>query len=80
MPRSSASLGGRHRRTAHRRCATPAIDARAIHAKPEKPGFEVIVRGICALRQIALMLREFRSHLQPERVWRYSSMPVTACN
>ncbi|MBK8384216.1 MAG: SUMF1/EgtB/PvdO family nonheme iron enzyme [Candidatus Accumulibacter sp.] len=46
----------------------PGNDARAIAAKLEKLGFEVIVREDLRTRQIAPMLREFRSHLQPGSV------------
>ena len=46
----------------------PGNDAHAIAAKLEKLGFEVIVREDLRTRQIAPMLREFRSHLQPESV------------
>ena len=46
----------------------PGNDARAVAAKLEKLGFEVVVREDLRTRQIAPMLREFRSRLQPGSV------------
>lgn len=46
----------------------PGNDARAVAAKLDRLGFEVIVREDLRTRQIAPMLRDFRSRLQPGSV------------